>query len=419
MAAANINDGIHAHGSGPNASTISTTLPSPNRIPPRTSSTNYTYNALAPPARSVLRPVLESDWLAQSTHTHSHSHPHSDTHAHTHRDNPSTSHLTQQHYSDTMTSADFRDPSRYATEDFDYLARKTWSEKKEKVVLAPFNYLLSQPGKDIRSKLISAFNTWLNVPKETLDIISNVVAMLHTASLLIDDVEDNSELRRGLPVAQHLYGVAQTINSANCVYFHALRELSKLNNPMATAIFWEELINLHRGQGMDLYWRDCCICPSEDEYLEMVGNKTGGLFRLGIKLMQAESKVKIDCVPLVNILGIIFQIQDDYRNLMSTEYEGNKGYCEDLTEGKFSFLIIHSIRADPLDQRLSNILRQKTTSHTVKKYAVDYMKSTGSFEYTKKVLEVLIERAKKTADELSSDGQKNNEIYEILDKLTV
>lgn len=40
---------------------------------------------------------------------------------------------------------------------------------------------------------------------------------------------------------------------------------------------------------MDLFWRDTLTCPSEDDYLEMVGNKTGGLFRLAIKLMQAES----------------------------------------------------------------------------------------------------------------------------------
>jgi geranylgeranyl diphosphate synthase, type III len=41
---------------------------------------------------------------------------------------------------------------------------------------------------------------------------------------------------------------------------------------------------------MDLFWRDTLTCPSEDDYLEMVGNKTGGLFRLAVKLMQAESK---------------------------------------------------------------------------------------------------------------------------------
>ena len=49
----------------------------------------------------------------------------------------------------------------------------------------------------------------------------------------------------------------------------------------------DELINLHRGQGMDLYWRDSLTCPAEEEYVEMVNNKTGGLLRLAVKLMQA------------------------------------------------------------------------------------------------------------------------------------
>lgn len=66
-----------------------------------------------------------------------------------------------------------------------------------------------------------------------------------------------------------------------------------MNNPKLVEIFTEELLNLHRGQGMDLYWRDSLTCPSEADYLEMVGNKTGGLFRLAIKLMQAESGVDV------------------------------------------------------------------------------------------------------------------------------
>jgi geranylgeranyl diphosphate synthase type 3 len=64
-----------------------------------------------------------------------------------------------------------------------------------------------------------------------------------------------------------------------------------MGNPKLIQIFTDELLNLHRGQGMELYWRDSLTCPSEVDYLEMVGNKTGGLFRLAIKLMQAESAV--------------------------------------------------------------------------------------------------------------------------------
>lgn len=129
------------------------------------------------------------------------------------------------------------------------------------------------------------------MPAPSLEVITKVVGMLHTASLLVDDVEDSSLLRRGLPVAHSIFGTAQTINSANYVYFCALQELQKLGNPTkALEIYTEELLNLHRGQGMDLFWRDTLTCPSEDDYLEMVGNKTGGLFRLAVKLMQSESK---------------------------------------------------------------------------------------------------------------------------------
>jgi len=115
----------------------------------------------------------------------------------------------------------------------------------------------------------------------------------------VDDVEDSSHLRRGVPVAHAIFGVPQTINSANYVYFVALRELRALRkSTQAVDIYTEELLNLHRGQGMDLFWRDTLTCPREHEYLSMVANKTGGLFRLAVKLMQAESSAPRYVAPL-------------------------------------------------------------------------------------------------------------------------
>lgn len=111
-----------------------------------------------------------------------------------------------------------------------------------------------------------------------------------------------------------------------------------------------------------------------------------------------------DCVPLVNLIGIIFQIRDDYLNLMSPSYTTNKGLCEDLTEGKFSFPIIHSIRSNPSNLQLLNILKQKPTEEEVKRYAVKYMEDTGSFEYCKKVLAELLQRANKMVEQLEKEG---------------
>jgi len=327
------------------------------------------------------------------------------------------------------------DPSRYYKNDMAFHGKSSWSTEKDKVLMGPYEYLDAQPGKDIRSQLIAAFNEWLEVPPESLEVITKVVGMLHTASLLVDDVEDSSLLRRGLPVAHSIFGTAQTINSANYVYFCALQELQKLKNPNAMIVFTEELLNLHRGQGMDLFWRDTLACPSEDDYLEMVGNKTGGLFRLAIKIMQAESQSQKfvlpsphqhctdkpcrDCVPLVNLMGIIFQIRDDYQNLSSPEYSQNKGLCEDLTEGKFSFPIIHAIRAEPENLQLLNILKQKTDDEQVKRYAVAYMEGTGSFEYCRKVLSTLMERAIRLVEELDEGSTKGKGVLKILEKLRI
>ncbi|ATY66965.1 geranylgeranyl pyrophosphate synthetase [Cordyceps militaris] len=332
---------------------------------------------------------------------------------------PSTAAFMERQLSPAAVPA--ADPARYATEDLHFTPQRSWTADKERIVRGPFDYVLSHPGKDIRSQLIAAFNEWLQVPPASLAVITRVVGMLHEASLLVDDVQDNSELRRGFPVAHHIFGVAQTINAANYVYFAALQALLTLDNPQVLTTFAEELVNLHRGQGMDLFWRDTLTCPSEDDYLEMVGNKTGGLFRLGIKLMQAESPLSppLDCVPLVNLVGLVFQIRDDYVNLKSDAYAQHKGMCEDLTEGKFSFPVIHSIRARPGDLQLLNILRQKTTDIQVKRYAVAYMEDTGSFAYTRKVLATLVERARKQTLELDNGRGKQAGIMAILDKMAI
>ncbi|CZR53293.1 probable farnesyltranstransferase (al-3) [Phialocephala subalpina] len=378
------------------SSMIHDNLRSPNAIPPRTSSTGQNgLNHVA--SKPVLKPVPEGDWISQRKR----------------------SITNMEAVNPTIQPSGGPDPNKYYKNGMAFTGKSSWSATKEKVLLGPYDYLFAHPGKDIRSQLIMAFNEWLDVPAESLEVITKVVGMLHTASLLVDDVEDSSLLRRGLPVAHSIFGTAQTINSANYVYFLALQELMKLKNPKAVSIYTEELLNLHRGQGMDLFWRDTLTCPSEDDYLEMVGNKTGGLFRLAIKLMQAESGKLKDCVPLVNLMGIIFQIRDDYQNLSSPEYSHNKGLCEDLTEGKFSFPIIHSIRAKPENMQLLNILKQKTDDEQVKRYAVSYMEGTGSFEYCRKVLATLLDRARRLVEELDEREGKGRGVLKILDKMTV
>ncbi|KAI9269061.1 geranylgeranyl pyrophosphate synthase [Phascolomyces articulosus] len=292
---------------------------------------------------------------------------------------------------------------------------ETKSSYDDNILLEPYQYLCDHPGKDIRAKLIAAFDAWLQVPSEKLEAITKVVQMLHTASLMIDDVQDDSDLRRAVPVAHHIFGIPQTINSANYVYFMALQEILKLKQPNMVAIYTEELLNLHRGQGTELFWRDSLTCPTEEQYVDMVNNKTSGLLRLAVRLMQEASSSSVDYTYLVNIIGIHFQVRDDYMNLQSDSYSKNKGFCEDLTEGKFSFPVIHAIRADPSNRQLLNIVSQKPTAVEVKQYALEIIKRTGTFEYVKEFLKKKEEEARREIESLGG----NSLLEKVMDSLSI
>lgn len=347
------------------------------------------------------------------------------------RPGPSMANLSQ-----TPSSTPGGDAKWYDTMLSHLSSQPAWPADKENAVLEPYTYLDANPGKEVRTKLIEAFNVWLKVPARKLDAICSVVRMLHTASLLMDDVEDNSDLRRGIPVAHKIYGVPQTINTANYVYFLVFSEIFRMNEGSSPAaspplspgeageagvaratverLVVDELINLHRGQGMDLLWRDSLICPTEEEYVEMVNNKTGGLFRIAVKLMISQSPPAHsahfpDLIPIVNLIGLLFQILDDFMNLQSSKYAENKGFAEDFTEGKFSFPIIHSIRSSVAEteamgtanRQILNVLKQRPTDLATKQYAVSYMRNvTRSFDYTTDVLERLHAQAHKEISRL-------------------
>jgi len=281
-------------------------------------------------------------------------------------------------------------------------ASKLFPHKPDESLMEAFRYINSVPGKDVRGKLIDCFQLWFQVEdpddKETggdqgdkekgkriLSSIKEIVGSLHNASLLIDDIEDNSNLRRGIPVAHKIFGIPMVINCANYVYFLAMEQCHALGNTAAMQVFLGEILNLHRGQGLDIAWRESIQCPTEEDYIAMVRDKTGGLFRLAVGLLQAfgTQHRQTDFSHLVNNLAVYFQIRDDYINLADEEYMKSKSFCEDLTEGKFSFPIIHCIRQDPSDTRLLSILKQRTDDVDVKRYAQKLMKEAGSLTYTR------------------------------------
>ncbi|GLA65892.1 hypothetical protein AtubIFM54640_008092 [Aspergillus tubingensis] len=273
-------------------------------------------------------------------------------------------------------------------------AEGLWYKPADTALQAPVQYICSMPSKGVRSRMIEALNYWLEVDEVALAKIGELVDLLHNASLILDDIEDNSPKRRGKPATHTIFGHSQAINSANFMFVQAVQLARQFRNPNAVEILLEELENLYLGQSWDLNWKYKSKCPSPSEYLNMVDNKTGAMFRLLLRLMQAERQgtaVEVNLDGLTVLFGRFFQIRDDYMNLRSGLYTEQKGFCEDLDEGKFSYPIVLCVvnHAD-FGDLIEGVFRQRPTAITtggmqplaleIKQYIVEYLETSGTFE---------------------------------------
>ncbi|KAK6525320.1 hypothetical protein TWF694_005463 [Orbilia ellipsospora] len=299
------------------------------------------------------------------------------------------------------------------------------SRLSEEIALAPCEYIASLPSKKVRKMMVEALNCWYQVPKQSMDIIESVIDQLHTSSLIVDDIEDGSELRRGYPSAHMVYGTPQAINSANLLLVKCLVEVQKLS-PAAVAIYADELTRLHVGQAMDLHWTFQNECPSESEYIKMIDGKTGGLFRMISRLMRSEATKRrdVEIEHLMNLLCRLFQIRDDYQNLCSATYSAQKGDLSDLDEGKYSFMLIHAIKNAKCVQ-LKSLLQMRsqkgTLSEEQKALIMTNLKRSKSLEYTLEVLKDLqIEVERSLTDiETAAGGGMNRIMRGLIAKLKV
>ncbi|KAL2813474.1 isoprenoid synthase domain-containing protein [Aspergillus cavernicola] len=266
----------------------------------------------------------------------------------------------------------------------------------EKIVLAPWEYIRSLPGKKTLVRLIECLQAWFSLPDNSVTVVTETTRMLFDATLMLDDIQDGSQLRRGKPAAHAVFGQAQTVNSATYLYVKGSRQLNRLKRSRECGdVFMDELETLAFGQGLELYWKLNTTLPSTKEYLIMVDNKTGGLFRLVLRLLEVESETEPtpELLHLFTLIGRYYQIRDDYLNLASEEYTANKGFCEDLSEGKFSFPLIHLLQNIESPDHVHGLLFRRDDdadlSVEAKQFILDEMKQAGSLEYTKEVLDTL------------------------------
>ncbi|XP_050664102.1 terpene synthase-like isoform X1 [Leptidea sinapis] len=298
----------------------------------------------------------------------------------------------------------------------------------EKEILLPFSHIATLPSKLFRKRISLAFNHWLKLSDERVNYIVDTIHMLHVGTLLIDDIQDDTRMRRDTPAAHLVYGVPITINASLHIIMLTLEKLLVLQHPKVASVYCEGTLEIARGQGIEIYWRDNFKCPTEKQFEDMIKQKTGHMIAMGPRIMQLFSDNNHDYTELVLLVALYFQIRDDYCNLMKNEEieewpKFNNGrneqinkynFCEDLTEGKFTLPIIHASK-QPGGEAVLNILRQRTKDINLKQYCVSVLESLGSMEYTRERLRQLDRQIRNEIEKLGG----NPELIAIMNALNI
>lgn len=260
---------------------------------------------------------------------------------------------------------------------------------QEKILIEPVIYYNELKGKNIRKHISNILGTYLGVESSDIKNVDEIISIIHNSSLVVDDIQDNSFLRRNQPCAHIKFGIPLSINAAYLCTFKILNEINKRDDISSTTKnkIVENIYFTHIGQGMDIYYTQNKIIPTIDDYEKMMEYKTGMLFYTILDLLIEKTKnvivrKKYDELYLsLYYFSLFFQIRDDYINLTDVTYWKERGFCQDLDEQKISFLITYCTNNQMKDYELINNLMTKSNKTKEDKIEILLlMKNNGLFE---------------------------------------
>ena len=261
---------------------------------------------------------------------------------------------------------------------------------------APALDLIARGGKRWRPLLMMLF---YQLYKSDDDILAftPLVELPHNGTLIIDDIEDSSDFRRGKPAVHLIYGTDLSINTGNFLYFlpHICIDSSSFKDEIKLAAYQyynDSMTHLHIGQGLDILWhRDKDYIPSEDEYMTMCSFKTGALSqlsgRLGVRAGGGSEETALAMGKVCQQMGVGFQILDDVTNLTTGNPGKKRG--DDIVEGKKSLPVILCSQMGGNMARLKEIFAYAGNQGIEKagdavEEAIAIIEATGAIEKAKK-----------------------------------
>ncbi|CAG1022987.1 partial octaprenyl-diphosphate synthase, partial [Patescibacteria group bacterium] len=232
-------------------------------------------------------------------------------------------------------------------------------------------------------------------------ILAAVIEFIHTATLLHDDVVDESELRRGRESANAVWGNAASVLVGDYLYSSAFEMMVRTGNMRVMEILSKTTTAIAEGEVLQLL---NCNNPetTEEKYLEVIARKTAILFsaatRLGAVLVGANSDIEERLAEYGQQLGIAFQLIDDALDYKANKEELGKNLGDDLAEGKPTLPLIYAIQQGTKEEAeiIINAIRNGEREAFNQVYEV--VKRTQAIAYTEQKAD---EAAQKAIDALS------------------
>ena len=307
-------------------------------------------------------------------------------------------------------------------------------EALTKAVSVPVWDMLDRGGKRWRPALFMLIIEALGGEFEKFSDFVVIPEVIHNGTLMKDDIEDGSEERRGEKCTHIKFGIDIAVNAGDVMFFTPMivlqKNKDKISNETSLKIY-ETFVNdmncLGIGQGSDIAWHKGMANAdniSEEEYLQMCANKTGCLARMSARIaaiLAGGSEEQVEKIgKLAETIGVAFQIQDDILNLIESGVSKTKGGLgEDITEGKRTLMVIHTLgKAEDKDrERLIEILEMHTSEQEKREEAILILKKYDSINYSKEFARKMVKGAWKEVDAVFKESEAKEKLKVFADFL--
>ena len=233
--------------------------------------------------------------------------------------------------------------------------------------------------------------------------------LLHTFTLIHDDIMDQDEKRRGVPTVHTQWGVPIAIVAGDLLFakvYEAITSFTDTKHVKPKRILQvlkeisEATITLCEGQTRDMMF-ESKETVSEEEYFEMIKDKTAALFETSARcggILGGATKKQVKCLGMFgHYSGIAFQVIDDILGLTADEKVLKKPVGNDIREGKRTLMVVYALEKASKSQRkqILETLGNKDASPQKIQETIKLIDSLGAISYAKKLAEKYIKRAKK------------------------